>query len=335
MKRGISPLIAGVLLIGFTIVLAVLVITGVGGVVKQQTEGTTIQTQAQNICLDSLNDFIIGFSWNPLYGYKAVISNTGSNTFEGIQFSWYDSSGVIGNSSYVNTPLNAYGSLFVSSGIDHDYVKTRFVPILEGGVPCPVIEKTININKDDFNLLSNPSFEIDSGIDFFPTHDTDDRISGNLIPDGWGNSSQMILDPVDGIYSIQEGYSTSEQDIPSTIGNKYVINGYVKIDNTCFNNPICVGSIGVHCLNSSHTQGNTMWGCPIFTPLATFPWAYVKNTSWQYVEYEVEVDHIDAEYIQIICYRLGFNGSHHFPPDNITAAGGGIAYCDDFGLYKI
>jgi len=50
-KKGISPLIATVLIIGFTIVLAVLVITWISGTVKDQTDTTDCTVDAQNKCL--------------------------------------------------------------------------------------------------------------------------------------------------------------------------------------------------------------------------------------------------------------------------------------------
>lgn len=51
-KRGISPLIATVLIIGFTIVLAVLVIAWLSGVFQQNLEEQDCTVELQNFCGD-------------------------------------------------------------------------------------------------------------------------------------------------------------------------------------------------------------------------------------------------------------------------------------------
>ena len=53
-KKGISPLIATVLIIGFTIVLAVLVITWISGTVNEQTESTDCMVEVENVCLGAV-----------------------------------------------------------------------------------------------------------------------------------------------------------------------------------------------------------------------------------------------------------------------------------------
>jgi len=57
-KKGISPLIATVLIIGFTIVLAVLVITWISGTVTTQTENTDCLADANSKCLDLVGSAI-------------------------------------------------------------------------------------------------------------------------------------------------------------------------------------------------------------------------------------------------------------------------------------
>jgi flagellin-like protein len=54
-KRGISPLIATVLIIGFTIVLAVLVIAWLSGVLQGQIGGRDCEIEAQNYCANVRN----------------------------------------------------------------------------------------------------------------------------------------------------------------------------------------------------------------------------------------------------------------------------------------
>ncbi|MEK6937207.1 MAG: archaellin/type IV pilin N-terminal domain-containing protein [Nanoarchaeota archaeon] len=54
-KKGISPLIATVLLIGFTVALAGVVITWGGGFIKNITEGTEERTASTLACAGDLN----------------------------------------------------------------------------------------------------------------------------------------------------------------------------------------------------------------------------------------------------------------------------------------
>lgn len=58
-KKGISPLIATVLLIGFTIVLAAVVIRWGGDFINETTETTTCESDLATICATQLNVEII------------------------------------------------------------------------------------------------------------------------------------------------------------------------------------------------------------------------------------------------------------------------------------
>jgi len=270
-----------------------------------------------------LGDFDIKLSWNPLFGYKAIINNEGSNSFGGILSSWYDINGTIGNHSYLNSSLNAYGSKIVFSGLGPDYTKVKITPILNSGAECPSIEKSIGFNKDDFNLIKNPSFEIDSGINFFSDYIYDDYVANNLIPDGWRPSSnistRMDLDSYDELYSLKlenMGISTlyTGQDVEVEYGKQYQIYGQVKVDSTCQSNT-CAGSIGVHCLRENRSF---IWGCP---PGIDYNWNFTNDVNWAEIKYNTTIIDPDVKYLVVLCYKT-----------NITA---GAVFCDDFNMFKI
>lgn len=180
------------------------------------------------------------------------------------------------------------------------------------------------------NLLRNPSFEVDVGVDFDPTWEEDDTIRWNLIPDGWhiggGESGRVIeLDSSNaktGIYAMKVKDSNSNAfvgyDFPVSYGQKYKISGYIKVDPECQNNN-CFGSIGVHCKNSDHSVSDNMWACP---PGIVYNWASVNSPEWTYVEYTTTIDRSDVDYLGIYCYKLG--GS---VPGEI--------WCDDFEIERI
>ena len=72
-KKGISPLIATVLIVGFTIVLAVLVITWISGTVNDTTSTADCNADASNICLSSVGNVDAVFS-----GDNVLVTNEGS-----------------------------------------------------------------------------------------------------------------------------------------------------------------------------------------------------------------------------------------------------------------
>lgn len=108
-KRGISPLIATVLIIGFTIVLAVLVITWISGTVNEQTEDTDCMVEAENVCLDAIGT--IDGTWSPTSGDWALTS-TGSESFEMLLIAYNDSGAT---ETPYGTNLTGYGSVSSSS----------------------------------------------------------------------------------------------------------------------------------------------------------------------------------------------------------------------------
>lgn len=76
-KKGISPLIATVLIVGFTIVLAVLVITWISGTVNDTTSNADCNADASNICLSIVNDVEAEF----LPIGEVMVTNSGASPF--------------------------------------------------------------------------------------------------------------------------------------------------------------------------------------------------------------------------------------------------------------
>ena len=79
-KKGISPLIATVLIIGFTIVLAVLVITWISGTVTDQTESTDCMVEVESACLNSVGD--ISLEGVDAGAVTFTVANEGGENFD-------------------------------------------------------------------------------------------------------------------------------------------------------------------------------------------------------------------------------------------------------------
>jgi flagellin-like protein len=103
-KKGISPLIATVLIIGFTIVLAVLVITWISGTVEDTTTETDCMADAQKICLDS-----IGVIQLSEYGANLIVVNEGADVIDSITIVQYDGTGASTGTNVIED-LAAYGT---------------------------------------------------------------------------------------------------------------------------------------------------------------------------------------------------------------------------------
>ncbi len=126
-KKGISPLIATVLIIGFTIVLAVLVITWITETVKTQTDTADSLTDANTKCLALLGGYSETFTYSS-GAYHMSLVNIKSNPFD-FHTLWLGSSdGSIGNSSTVS--VAGYESVTVTSNdvSQGDYSKVKIIP---------------------------------------------------------------------------------------------------------------------------------------------------------------------------------------------------------------
>jgi flagellin-like protein len=88
-KKGISPLIASVLLIGFTVALAVVVMTWGSGFVRDMTTSTERSAQSALKCTQL--DFKI--TKLDCLGNKVTIENKGSIDIKSLSFRGYNSAG--------------------------------------------------------------------------------------------------------------------------------------------------------------------------------------------------------------------------------------------------
>lgn len=89
-KNGVSPLIATVLIIGFTIALAAVVMTWGGGFVRSTTEGTSKQSDLTLKCSTEL-DFSITSAVKGTTSNKITVDNGGALAIKSMIFRIYDS----------------------------------------------------------------------------------------------------------------------------------------------------------------------------------------------------------------------------------------------------
>ncbi len=133
-KRGISPLIATVLIIGFTIVLAVLVITWISGTVNEQTEDTDCMVEAENVCLDAIGT--IDGTWEGTTGAWALTS-TGAESFTMLLVG-YNNTGA--TNPVVPATLTGYGSSSGTIGLADHLRVIPLVNLTDCSAECDPIE---------------------------------------------------------------------------------------------------------------------------------------------------------------------------------------------------
>ena len=127
-KRGISPLIATVLLIGFTVVLSFLVINWVKDSVNDQTDNPVFDSELQEICLAAQADFEFIFFGDYSSGYSVEINNIGPNDFNYVNILWIGPDSFVSNSS--NITGFGSGISFSNVGITYDHISV--MPFVEG-----------------------------------------------------------------------------------------------------------------------------------------------------------------------------------------------------------
>ncbi len=143
-KKGISPLIATVLIIGFTIVLAVLVITWISGTVEEQTDQTDCQVEAENLCLDVIGDITISYSddTNPI-----ALNNLGSTVIENNQVLQLDSNGQTIANTLETVGLDPFGTNETAANLNSGTETIRVIPVMtsDGGctAECTPVEVTV------------------------------------------------------------------------------------------------------------------------------------------------------------------------------------------------
>jgi len=143
-KKGISPLIATVLIIGFTIVLAVLVITWISGTVNDQTESTDCMVGLQNQCLQSVGALSVA-QVGAAQNANVNIVNEGSVVYNTGKLVLLDSTGA--SLALVDKVVTAYGTFTftaaeaTAAATDGSFprasiTQVRFIPAISGTGDC-------------------------------------------------------------------------------------------------------------------------------------------------------------------------------------------------------
>jgi flagellin-like protein len=123
-KKGISPLIATVLIIGFTILAAILVINWINDLVGGQTDLQQCQTDAGNKCTNYYNLITFSELDSNAVNASVTVSNLASEDVTVIS-TFLDASG---NSLYINeTLVSAASSVNVFSTTAADAASVRVI----------------------------------------------------------------------------------------------------------------------------------------------------------------------------------------------------------------
>jgi hypothetical protein len=150
MKKGISPLIAEVLLIGFTIGVAAIVILWATGFTKTSTKTIGSQAETQMSCTYAGIDFYGKVTYNQtskiIFGY---IRNTGNSPLGNISFQvLYNNGSVQSFNNYIDQILQSNIAPFslsnVSSNFNIVYVSTN----------CTNPPVTSSISSSEINIVS-------------------------------------------------------------------------------------------------------------------------------------------------------------------------------------
>jgi flagellin-like protein len=131
MKKGISPLIAEVLLIGFTVAVASIVILWATSFTKTSTKTISSQAETQMACTYAGIDFYGSVTYNStlgiLFGY---LRNTGNVPLGNISFQVLYDNGTIQNfqnylSEILPTNVASFSLTGISSNLNMIYVSTN------------------------------------------------------------------------------------------------------------------------------------------------------------------------------------------------------------------
>lgn len=160
------------------------------------------------------------------------------------------------------------------------------------------------------NLLMNPSYEFDLGLDYFTDWDLDDDIAGNNLADGWSTNIWFYHGVMD-FEEVYDGESSIRiykdieydpqayvlQDVAIEYGKTYRITGYVKTD--CDDSD-CYGTIISECIDSEHD-----WiyrDCDL--KLEELEWTKLYgDNDWTRIRFDVTADNEDAAYVRVLCYN--------------------------------
>ena len=193
--------------------------------------------------------------------------------------------------------------------------------------PIEMVEDSMKL-EISFGLIRDYSFEIDTGVDFYPNWNQEDSTANNNKPDGFVTTSSGILDNVikyQGSQSLKiqvtnnRGYSY--QDIPVEYNKRYRVGGYVKTD--CSDNN-CHGTILSECEKQDHTPIWDYNNCKLNINPINIRRLYGDN-NWTYIEFYVENNRQDAKFLRVLCYNT--------PGPN--PVGSGVIWCDSFNVIEL
>jgi len=201
-----------------------------------------------------------------------------------------------------------------------------------GSNPLRTIETTVENPEEvgEGNLLLNPSFEADFGMDYYENEDGDDRIASNLISDGWDfreGSAEMDSTIAQGgefsvkITNLRTGFAS--QKVPIDKSKTYKASGWMKVNAACADNDNCEAVLGLFCSDGVVSE----WDCPIDSS----DWPSVSDrTTWTYVETEPftfdesTLPGIGPTYLEVGCYN-----------SPVGVLGLGTVWCDSFKLEEV
>ncbi len=161
-KRGISPLIATVLIIGFTVILAFIIITWINSNVSDLTCEQSCNADGGNACQGTITDLEI--TYQP-YGYDGNLStpddenlqvvNLGDTAYDFVVV-FTDSSGATMGEPITGLDVEAYGTFNLEDANNATYESPTNVRVIPTVVPvapsgcdscgnfeCAAIEKTV------------------------------------------------------------------------------------------------------------------------------------------------------------------------------------------------
>ena len=155
-KKGISPLIATVLIIGFTVALAAVVMTWGGGFIREQTESTETTTSQALKCVTDLDFQIKNVSCGGGGGSDAVIiDNKGAIDIKSFLFRIHAEDGTVTNNDTAGASgLNKYNvATFTVGNIGATTTKVEAIATLAGeeGASDFVCEEAIESYSIDCN----------------------------------------------------------------------------------------------------------------------------------------------------------------------------------------
>lgn len=133
-RRGVSPLIAAVLLIAFTMAVAAILTAWVTTFTQQQTETIGNQT-TENIECSFANLEILSVDWNT-GGVTAAITNSGNEDFTNVSITVFE------DSSVLTITNQGDGNSFVAPLTQGQTASLN--PTVSGGVPNRIRVQSLN-----------------------------------------------------------------------------------------------------------------------------------------------------------------------------------------------